>query len=645
MISLPRRSCALRRRHRAAIAAPEAMEERRMLSGATLGPLATIPPAAQPTIQIQLAAGAAAWSESSPWGYSPQQIASAYGFNGIRFGSTPGLGAGQTIAIVDAYNDPALVDSNSPSFESSDLAQFDRQYGLPDPPSFLKVGQSGSASNLPGSDPAGSGVPGNWAEEEALDVEWAHAMAPAASIVLVETQSSNDSDLFAGARTAAAIPGVSVVSMSWGSAEFSGETGYDPSFTTPAGHAGVTFVAATGDHGAPGMYPAYSPNVLAVGGTSLTIPTSGGYGGESGWSNGGGGTSLFEARPSYQAGVQSTGHRTIPDVAAVADPNTGASVYDSYDGGASGPWMRSGGTSLAAPIWAALVAIADQGRASAGGSALDGVSQVIPSLYGLPAADFHDVTTGGNGAFASVPGYDQSTGLGTPVASLIAPALAYHDLASWLAIESPPPATIVAGQPFGLTIAVVSPDGTIDTTYQGSITITMGSDPSGTGLGGTLTEPVVGGVAVFSGLTLTQAALGDTIDATAGGGAAPASTSPIAVVPGAANRVVEIHSTPVGHGEISVTVAVVDAYGNLVTSYNSGVEIVGRGRHARNQPVKLAIAQGGYATFARLRLISGHASSRRINPAVIEGLVAEAVLFNGGPLPVISMHAKNHKSH
>lgn len=145
MSPLPRRSCAPRRRHRVVLGAPEAMEDRRMLSGSTIGPLTAIGPAAQPTIQIQPAAGTAAWSESSPWGYSPQQIASAYGFNGIAFGGAPGNGAGQTIAIVDAYNDPALVDSSSPNFANSDLAQFDRQYGLPNPPSFLKVGQSGSA--------------------------------------------------------------------------------------------------------------------------------------------------------------------------------------------------------------------------------------------------------------------------------------------------------------------------------------------------------------------------------------------------------------------------------------------------------------------------------------------------------------------
>ena len=274
----------------------------------------------------------------------------AYGYNGISFGTTAGNGAGQTIAIVDAYDDPALVDSTAPNFSTSDLAQFDRQYGLPDPPSFRKIDQTGGTSGLPGVDPAGAGVPGNWEEEEALDVEWAHAMAPAASIVLVECLSSGGPDLYAGAQMAAAMPGVSVVSMSWGSAEYAGETAFDGDFTTPAGHQGVTFVASTGDMGAPGLYPAYSPNVLAVGGTSLTLQADGTYGGESGWSNDGGGTSIFEAQPAYQQGVQATGKRTIPDVAMDADPQTGASVYDSYDDtNGAGPWMKTGGTSLAAP--------------------------------------------------------------------------------------------------------------------------------------------------------------------------------------------------------------------------------------------------------------------------------------------------------
>ena len=377
---------------------------------------------------------------STPWGLSPQQMAAAYGFNGITFGGIAGDGSGQTIAIVDAYDDPALVDSTAPDFATSDLAQFDRQYGLPDPPSFLKLDQSGDTAGLPGTDPAGAGMPGNWEEEESLDVEWAHAMAPGASSSWSSATRPAGRTCTRGRRLAAALPGVSVVSMSWGSAEYAGETAFDGDFTTPAGHPGVTFVAATGDMGAPGLYPAYSPNVLAVGGTTLTLQADGTYGGESGWSNGGGGTSIYEGPPAYQEGVQATGKRTIPDVALDADPQTGASVYDSYDDtNGDGPWMKTGGTSLATPVWAALIAIADQGRLSAGGTTLDGASQVLPALYALPAADFHDVTTGGNGVFQAGPGYDQSTGLGTPSAGLLAPALAYYDLAPWLGISSGPP--------------------------------------------------------------------------------------------------------------------------------------------------------------------------------------------------------------
>src|SRR5262249_30310943 len=147
-------------------------------------------------------------------------VAAAYGFNAVAFGGIAGDGAGQTIAIVDAYDNPALVESSDPRFGTGDLAQFDRQYGLPDPPSFVKLDQWGGTGAFPGVDPAGAGMPGNWEEEEALDVEWAHAMAPGASIVLVECQPSGGSDLYAGARMAAALPGVSAVSMSWGSAEY-----------------------------------------------------------------------------------------------------------------------------------------------------------------------------------------------------------------------------------------------------------------------------------------------------------------------------------------------------------------------------------------------------------------------------------------
>ena len=315
---------------------------------------------------------------SSPWGYTPGQITSAYGVNDIRFSSVAGNGAGQTIAIVDAYDDPDLLPSTATGFASSDLAMFDRQFDLPNPPSFTKLNEYGSPTNLPGVDPAGAGNPnGNWEVEEALDVEWAHAIAPAASIVLVECNSAGSAQLFQGAVMAAGLPGVSVVSMSWGSSEFDGETAYDADFMTPSGHQGVTFVAATGDQGTPGEYPAYSPSVLAVGGTSLHLGANDSYGSEAAWSSSGDGTSVYEPEPAYQDGVAGNTGRSIPDVSADADPDTGVAIFDSYNGTSATPWEEMGGASDTAPFWAGLIAIADQGRILTGNATLDGTDRNI----------------------------------------------------------------------------------------------------------------------------------------------------------------------------------------------------------------------------------------------------------------------------
>ena len=205
----------------------------------------------------------------------------------------------------------------------------------------------GSTTNLPGTDPAGAGnAQGNWEVEEALDVEWAHAIAPGATIILVECNSNSGADLFMGVTTAASLPGVSVVSMSWGAGEYHGEENYDKDFTTPGGHQGVTFVASTGDSGLPalsrlltqrGRRRRHHPDS-----SERRFPTRA----RPAWSGSGGGTS--PARPSrLQRGVQSTGKRTIPDVSFDADPTTGVAVYDSYnDTTATGPGSRS-----AAPAW------------------------------------------------------------------------------------------------------------------------------------------------------------------------------------------------------------------------------------------------------------------------------------------------------
>jgi len=342
-----------------------------------------------------------------------------YGIDRINFGGISGDGAGQTIAIVDAYHDPNAL---------SDLQAFDSTFSLPDPPAFDQVNQDGG-STPPSTDPVGRGAR-SWEVEESLDIQWAHAIAPRAALVLVETDSDGLPDLLAGARMAADLPGVVAVSMSFVSGESFDETSSDSTFTTPDGHNGVTFLAATGDSGSPGGYPAYSPNVVAVGGTTIQLGPGAAYGGETGWSGSGGGSSgsstgtPIEPEPAYQQSVQNSGARQIPDVSMDADPASGVPVRDSYDFGAAAPWAKFGGTSLATPMWAALVAIADQGRASAGMSSLDGPTQTLPILYSLPQADFHDITSGSNGDFSAGPGYDQVTGLGSPVANLLVNDLA-----------------------------------------------------------------------------------------------------------------------------------------------------------------------------------------------------------------------------
>ncbi len=339
-------------------------------------------------------------------GLTPAQLTAAYGLSAITFsanGTTvAGDGSGQTIAVIDAYHDPYLA---------SDLNTFDQAYSLP-------------ATALTQIDLAGSSSDSGWAMEEALDVEWAHAIAPGAAIVVVEAKSDSIPDLMAAVAVAKQVAGVSVVSMSWGSSEFAGETAYDKVFTTPAGHTGITYVAASGDQGALGgaEWPASSPNVLAVGGTSLSLSPDGTYQGESVWTFSSGGVSLYESEPAYQGTVQSTGRRSTPDVSFDGDPNTGVSVYMTDPSTGVGSWSQIGGTSLGAPAWAAIVAIADQGRELAGKGTLDGATETMTALYSLPASDFHAVaaTTGVSAGLGSPIGSSVVNGLvayGTPATS------------------------------------------------------------------------------------------------------------------------------------------------------------------------------------------------------------------------------------
>ena len=366
----------------------------------------------------------------TPIGLTPAQIRTAYGIDSISLGSVIGDGTGQTIAIVDFGDAPNFVNSTDPNFQTSDLAKFDKQFGLPDPPSFTKVNQNGvlvvSGNPLP---PGLQPTTPSQNQETALDVEWAHAIAPKASIILVEANSFTNSDAATAFRTAASLPGVSVVSYSAGVPEFPGEVNFDSNFTTPPGHPNVTFVVATGDNGSTGTYPAFSPNVVAVGGTTLSLNPDNSYKSEVGWTGSEGGFSKFEPLPVYQKGVTPFNAtnvnqtRMIPDVSFDGDvQNSGVAIYDSFTNGSNTPWSVSGGTSLGAPAWAALIATADQLRQSVNEAPLNS-SQTLQMLYSLPSGAFHDVTTGSNLNYSAGPGYDLVTGLGSPVANLLVPDL------------------------------------------------------------------------------------------------------------------------------------------------------------------------------------------------------------------------------
>jgi hypothetical protein len=311
-------------------------------------------------------------------GYTSAQITSAYALNTITFPSSNGStikgdGLGQTIALIDEYHDPHI---------RSDLETFDRTSGLPHA-ALTVVNQAGDRTDH------------GWALEESMDVEYAHAIAPGARILVVEAAPSRNptkelQNQLNAVNAARHVKGVVAIAMSWGYQEISNEASYDQDFTTPAGHQGITFIASSGDLGY-AEYPAASPKVLSVGGTSLELTSSGSYQSEAAWFLSGGGYSVYEPEPGYQTSVQSTGQRAVPDVAFDAASSTGVAVYDTSPHSHKGSWQVIAGTSLGAPAWAGIIAIVDQGRALAGKGSLDGPSQTLPALYALPSSDFHSV--------------------------------------------------------------------------------------------------------------------------------------------------------------------------------------------------------------------------------------------------------------
>lgn len=333
----------------------------------------------------------------APAGVEPTDLWTLY------TGASVAPGGSRVIVIVDAFHYPTAL---------SDFNTFSRQFGLPVESSSTATSQANQVFQVvyaSGQQPAADC---GWAQEAALDIEWAHAMAPGAKIVLVEATSNSFADLFKAVDVATSIAAATggQVSMSWGGSEFRGETGYDSHFST---NANVVYFASSGDSGGKTMYPSVSPNVVAAGGTTLLYNAAGAIVGEKGWSGSGGGQSRYEAIPGYQvnlgvkmpAGIK---RRGVPDISFDADPSTGVSVFDSTPCGGSSGWMVFGGTSVSSPCLAAL--------ASAGGPpALDSVAE-LQTIYATSVANktyYYDVTTGSAGRNKAGVGWDYVTGIGT----------------------------------------------------------------------------------------------------------------------------------------------------------------------------------------------------------------------------------------
>ncbi len=312
----------------------------------------------------------------NPSGLSPTQIRQAY--------NLPASGGFGTIAIVDAYDCPTV---------GSDLVTFSQQFGLP----TANFEKHKMAQNI--------AVDAGWALEISLDVQWAHAIAPNAKILLVEAQTSSLGDLLDAISYAANRADVVAVSMSWGGSEFLGQSFFNSYFTS---NHGVVFFASSGDEGAGVIWPSTSSNVVAVGGTTLALNADGSVASETGWVGSGGGISAYETEPQYQItynvpGVN--GKRAVPDVSYDADPASGFPVYDTTAFNGQTGWFQVGGTSAASPQWAAIHSLS----LSVSSNHLYQDAKWSSPTY------FRDITSGSNGAYSAAPGYDFVTGLGSPL--------------------------------------------------------------------------------------------------------------------------------------------------------------------------------------------------------------------------------------
>lgn len=323
-------------------------------------------------------------SSNSILGYKPSQIKNAYGIDKLS-----ATGKGQKIAIIDAYGSPTIED---------DFEIFNKKYNL----------QSKKLQILyPDGQPTTTDT--NWAVETSLDVEWVHALAPEADIMLIVSKSESIDDLM-NAVDYASKKGARVISMSWGGSEFPEMADYESHFKQP----NTVYIASSGDFGAGVQWPAVSPNVLSVGGTTLILNSKGDLTKkETAWSGSGGGISNYQAEPEYQKkyGIDSNNYRTVPDVSFCADPSYGVSVYSSITG-----WTSIGGTSVGAPAWGAFITLVNQNRNIPLSNAQNKLYQLAE---GKKYSDYYrDIVFGNNGPDildSAHNRYDYVTGLGSPI--------------------------------------------------------------------------------------------------------------------------------------------------------------------------------------------------------------------------------------
>ncbi len=343
----------------------------------------------------------AATASSSPYN-TPSSLRAIY--------NLPSTGGSGAIAIVDAYHFPtSLADFNS----------FSAYFGLPKETSTVATAAGNQKFQVvyaPGYAPqSGGSYIGSWNLEAALDIEWAHAMAPNAKIYLVEAASDSTTDLDYAVQVASSLTGVKEISMSWGGSEASYEAMfYDHLFT----HTGIVYFASGGDTSAQMEYPAASPNVVSCGGTTVNRNSAGVFTSETGWNDTGCGPSAYEPRPAFQNGVASVvgNKRGVSDLSFDANPSTGVYVYDSTPYWGTSGWWILGGTSVASPSLAGVINLAaTSGNGFAANSAAE--EQRIYGSLGH-ANMFRDITSGTDGKYSCKVGYDFITGVGSPVGLL-----------------------------------------------------------------------------------------------------------------------------------------------------------------------------------------------------------------------------------